>query len=193
MGDTERRGSRLYCASALQYVTIERQNVGTMHVIGWIGTMILTWTQSHSGYSSETMARTKQTAMRSTGGPAKTVSLTTLWNAATTTSVSPQTTTCTMRICNRSTVSKEVVISVSANRQWSPTGADNTSQQWCCLCYDGGKLVVCKTCEQAACDCCILFLHGSLMETVIFTCPDCWLKGVHKMDPYTICVSFLHH
>jgi hypothetical protein len=138
------------------------------------------------------MPRTKQTARRSTRGPAEQVALATLQNAVKMASTSIP----TIRIpqvCNGTTVNPRAVISVSANRQRGPIRADNTSQQWCSLCYDGGNLVVCKICSRAVCDQCILFPNESLKGTAIFTCPDCWLKGDHKMDPYTVCVSFLHH
>ncbi|KAJ7271368.1 hypothetical protein B0H12DRAFT_1067212 [Mycena haematopus] len=107
------------------------------------------------------MARTKQTAKKSTGGPAPKFDLSSQVPDPSVEAAPPQK--------KSRTAPKYPKLKTSGE-----------SNNWCSGCEDGGRLVPCSLCPRNFCDKCIEF-PAELSEDSIFYCAKCWVtnaKGI---------------
>jgi hypothetical protein len=149
------------------------------------------------------MARTKQTARRSTGGPAplKSLSLelepTIPGPDVTVATIPPSKLLVSGVTATRSTTASSRNTRLVASRDdghahvsfsLASLGSLTPTLQWCSICHNGGKLMLCSTCDRGVClDSCLPTNIPANARKAVFTCPDCWRRNKEtRGEPYKV-------
>ena len=146
------------------------------------------------------MARTKQTARRSTGGPApaKSLLLALAPSAAATTPPSKRVLTRSGTAPTRNTQLAACKDDPHAHVSFSPPVFFCSLKlilQWCSICHNGGDLMLCSTCNRGVClnSCLPADIPADAQREAIFTCPNCWRKNKEtRWEPYTVSTTNPH-
>ena len=64
-------------------------------------------------------------------------------------------------------------------------------QTWCYLCLNGGTLYLCDLCPQVVCSNHIPLPEGSDIRKAVFICISCHIAAFEKATPYSVCFPFL--
>ncbi|KAJ7490889.1 hypothetical protein FB451DRAFT_1389644 [Mycena latifolia] len=126
--------------------------------------------------------RTKQTATKSTGGPAPRRAL----GDATGSSPEPQAPVAKKR--------KQAIPGPTQDAELVPfvVGAgssESDANKWCAGCEDGGFFYECELCKWWMCDRCIAFDSDIDPAAYDFYCPKCWVEHPNKIPSWTVRVK----